>query len=342
MAFNAPHTPFHNPPSNLHDYPIYATDVDGNVAVTDRRGAYEAALQALDTELGRLFATVDLDNTNIILIGDNGTPGAVVQAPYSTDHAKGSLYEGGVHVPLIMAGPDVTRTGLSNKLVHCVDLFSTILELADIDVASATAAVDTIDSESLLPILNGQDSVERCVVSERFNSAPNNNGRSIRSDDYPDYRLIIFGDPTDPSDTSTYEMYHVVDDVNQQVPLTIPAVLGDAHYYAYNALIAKDVDLGPTAVVVSGDTLYLHLEETTGPSGAPQNQNVDPTSIAVDGVTATYIGRFDNTDTYNQYWVKCTLPDTISAPYVTATVTFPDHPNTGEPRVFNAIAIEID
>jgi hypothetical protein len=179
-------------------------------------------------------------------------------------------------------------------------------------------------------------------VSERFNSAPNNNGRSIRSDDYPDYRLIIFGDPTDPSDTSTYEMYHVVDDVNQQVPLTIPAVLGDAHYYAYNALIAKDVDLGPTAVVVSGDTLYLSLPITTGTDSVPNRGAVDPTSIVVDGVTATYIGRFDNTDTYNQYWVKCTLPDTISAPYVTATVTFPDHPNTGDPRVFNAIAIEID
>ena len=339
LAFNAPHTPFHNPPSNLHDYPTYATDVDGNVTGTDRRGAYEAALQALDTELGRLFATVDLDNTNIILIGDNGTPGAVVQAPYSTDHAKGSLYEGGVHVPLIMAGPDVTRTGLSNKLVHCVDLFSTILELADIDVASATAAVDTIDSESLLPILNGQDSVERCVVSERFNSATNNNGRSIRSDDYPDYRLIIFGDPTDPSDTSTYEMYHVVDDVNQQVPLTIPAVLGDAHYYAYNALIAKDVDLGPTAIVVSGDTLYLHLEETTGSSSAPLNQNVDPTSIVVDGVTATYVDRVDQTDTDNRYWVKCTLPDTASAPYTTATVTFTNVPMGDATRIFVATEI---
>jgi arylsulfatase A-like enzyme len=333
LAFNAPHTPFHNPPSNLHDYPTYDTDVDGNVTGADRRGAYEASLQALDTELGRLFETVDLDNTNIILIGDNGTPGAVVQAPYSSDHAKGSLYEGGVHVPLIMAGPDVTRTGLSNKIVHCVDLFSTILELADIDVASATADVDTIDSKSLIPILNGQDSVGRCVVSERFNSATNNNGRSIRSDDYPDYRLIIFGDPTDPSDTSTYEMYHVVDDVNQQFPLTIPAVFGDAHYYAYNALIAKDVDLGPTEVVVSGDTIYLHLVESSGPSSAPQNPNLAPTSIDIDGVSATYLGRFNQADGYNRFWVKCTLPNTSSAPYTTASVTFTNVPMGNATRV---------
>ena len=341
LAFNAPHTPFHNPPSNLHDYPTYDTDVDGNVTGADRRGAYEAALQALDTELGRLFATVDLDNTNIILIGDNGTPGAVVQAPYSNDHAKGSLYEGGVHVPLIMAGPDVTRTGLSNKLVHCVDLFSTILELADIDVASATASVDTIDSESLIPILNGQDSVERRVVSERFNSATNNNGRSIRSDDYPDYRLIILGDPTDPSDTSTYEMYHVVDDVNQQVPLTIPAVLGDAHYYAYNALISEDIDLGPTEVVVSGDTIYLHLVESSGPSSAPQNPNLAPTSIDIDGVSATYLGRFNQTDGYNRFWVKCTLPDTASAPYTNASVTFTNVPMGNPTRVLGVTEIII-
>jgi hypothetical protein len=175
--------------------------------------------------------------------------------------------------------------------------------------------------------------VDRCVVSERFNSATNNNGRSIRSDDYPDYRLIIFGDPTDPSDTSTYEMYHVVDDVNQQFPLTIPAVFGDAHYYAYNALIAKDVDLGPTAVVVSGDTIYLHLVESSGPSSAPQNPNLAPTSIDIDGVSATYLGRFNQADIYNRFWVKCTLPDTSSAPYATASVTFTNVPMGDATRV---------
>jgi hypothetical protein len=136
-------------------------------------------------------------------------------------------------------------------------------------------------------------------------------------------------------------MYHVVDDVNQQVPLTIPAVLGDAHYYAYNALISEDIDLGPTEVVVSGDTIYLHLVESSGPSSAPQNQNLAPTSINIDGVSATYLGRFNQTNSYNQYWVKCTLPETASAPYTTATVTFTNVPRGNPTRVLGVTEIII-
>ena len=118
-------------------------------------------------------------------------------------------------------------------------------------------------------------------------------------------------------------------------------MLDDAHYYAYNALIAKDIDLGPTAVVVSGDTLYLHLEETSGRSAAPQNLNLAPTLIDIDGVNATYLGRVDTTDASNRYWVKCTLPDTTSGPYANAIVTFTNVPMGNATRVLNVTEIII-
>lgn len=341
IGFNAPHSPFHNPPTAsppLEDYPDYAT-TDGAVTGTDRRFAYEAALQALDTEIGRLLDSVDLATTNIIIIGDNGTPTPVVQAPYTSNHAKGTLYDGGIHVPLVMAGPDVPSIGTSHKLVHCVDLFATILDLAGIDTASATAAVDTIDSQSLVPILIGQDSATRYIVSEVFGSDGNGDGRTILSSNHPDYKLIIFGDPTSSSDTSTYEMYHITADQNEQTPLTIPAVLGDAHYHAYQALIAKDIELSPA--LDSGDTLYLHLNETSGPASVPQNLNLAPSAIVVDGVAATFIDRVDQTDSTQRYWVKCTVPDTISSPYSTATVTFSNVINGNSTRVFTVADTEI-
>jgi arylsulfatase A-like enzyme len=319
IGFNAPHTPFHNPPTvvpALEDYPDYPT-TDGAVTGANRRSAYEAALQALDTEIGRLLTSVDLDTTNIIIIGDNGTPGAVAQEPFDSTHAKGTLYNGGIHVPLIMAGPDIPLTGTSHKLVHCVDLFATILDLAGIDIDTATSSVDTIDSQSIVPILNGQDGATRYIVSEAFGG--NVDGRTIISSDYPDYKLIIFGDPTIASDVSTYEIYNLSQDENEQTPLGVPT-LGDAHYNAYQALLAKDLELSPT--VEAGDTIYLHLVETSGGSSAPQNLNLAPTSIDIDGVSATYLDRVDTTDASNRYWVKCTLPDTSSAPYTTASVTF--------------------
>ena len=115
--------------------------------------------------------------------------------------------------------------------------------------------------------------------------------------------------------------------------------LGEAHYDAYQALLAKDLELSPT--VVAGDTIYLHLEETLGRSSAPQNANLAPTTIDIDGVSATYLGRLNQTDSYNRFWVKCTLPDTSSAPYTSATVTFTNVPMGNATRVLNVTEIII-
>lgn len=48
-------------------------------------------LESLDTEIGRLldsFSEEELKNTLIIFMGDNGTPGQVVQSPYEKRKAK--------------------------------------------------------------------------------------------------------------------------------------------------------------------------------------------------------------------------------------------------------------
>ncbi|MDP4847433.1 MAG: sulfatase-like hydrolase/transferase [Akkermansiaceae bacterium] len=345
MGFNAPHDPFHNPPSALHSYPAYATDTNGEVSAANRRNAYEAALQTLDSEIGRLLTSVDLNTTDIILIGDNGTPAQVVQAPYTVAHSKGSLYEGGIHVPLVIAGPSVEITGTSSRFVHCVDLFSTILELARIDVPSATSSVDTIDSQSLIPILKGQDGAERHIVSERYQiPSVSGDGRTIVLAEFPDYALIALGDPTSASDTTTYEMYNITTDSNQQTPLAIPPALTDAHCEAYLALIEKDQDLGPNNIPV---TLYLEIPSnitanTTGPGSVPQNTSLAPDSITIDGTPATFVSRVTTSQVANRYWVRCTIPS-AAASYSTATIDFPDNTanNVTYPRIFTTTAITV-
>ena len=56
-AFNAPHTPFHNPPTNL--CPNYPANT-----LTNSRRQFEAMVEALDTEIGRLLSVVDRANTD--------------------------------------------------------------------------------------------------------------------------------------------------------------------------------------------------------------------------------------------------------------------------------------
>ena len=336
MGFNAPHTPFHDPPSNLAPPGGYSTSGSTN---HDR---YIRALEALDSEIGRLLAQVDLNTTNVIIIGDNGTPNQVVQAPFGNGNSKGDLYQGGIHVPCLIAGPDVHLTGTSDKLVHCIDLFSTILDLAGINQSVALPSI-TIDSNSLVPILQGTDTGARCVIAEQFGNG-SGDGRAIISSVYPDYKLIIFGDKDDNTDTPTFELYHLPSDANEQTDLLEAALSAEAQA-AYNHLLAKDSILGggySDAPVSSFDTIYLELPNITGPASPPGNLNVDPTSITIDGQVAIFVARENSAGTAERYWVECTLAPATGGPFTSATVTFPDNPNTGDPRSFNATQIIVN
>jgi len=98
----------------------------------------------------------------------------------------------------------------------------------------------------MVPIFNGTDSeidiANRYIVSERGV----NPGRAIILGAYPDYKLIINGDPDDDTDTPTFEFYKIAGtspDVNEQSPLNIGNLTCIAED-AYDACIAKDQALG--------------------------------------------------------------------------------------------------
>jgi arylsulfatase A-like enzyme len=352
MGFNAPHTPFHEPPANL-------APTGGYSSQTGNEGMYLRMLEALDTEIGRLLGAVDLNKTNVFVIGDNGTPNGVVQAPFGNGNSKGDLYQGGVRVPFVASGPDVTvaNGSTSDKLVHCIDLFSTILQLCGVDPGPATTSVDVIDSTSLLPILRGSDSQERCVVVEKFGMNAFD-GRAIVSDQYPDYKLIIFGDRLSDTDTPSFEFYNITNDVNEQSPLNI-ASLNPTQQAAYDHLIAKDAALGggysdPPAGGGGAQTIYVELPNPGTPQVPPliaaQGPNagnaLHPTSVTVGGQTANFdtsalpdgnpASRVNASDDSNRYWVKIEF-DPVAAGLSSGTypivVTFPGM----NPRVYTAL-----
>ena len=175
VAFHAPHTPLHAPPTDLHS--VNLTFV-GTPAVVPRL-YYKAMVEALDTEIGRLLANLgpSAANTMIIFMADNGTPRNVVKEdPFATleeDHSKGFAYEGGVNVPLYISGPLVEFPGSSSSaLVHAVDIFATVADLAGIDLSdpSVYPPKRALDSKSLLPFLEDPNhpSLRRFNYTERF------------------------------------------------------------------------------------------------------------------------------------------------------------------------------
>jgi arylsulfatase A-like enzyme len=185
LGFNAPHDPFHKPPNDLHSYKNLPTDqasIDANP-----RPYFEAMTEAMDTELGRLLKSIDRSNTVVIFVGDNGTPGEVIQPPYPKTRGKFTLYEGGIHVPMIISGPTVKNPNReATEPVHLIDLYSTILELAGADLNSALPAHVIFDSRSLMPFLTNDANVSRSwTFTEEFPDPavdPGQSGRAIRDE----------------------------------------------------------------------------------------------------------------------------------------------------------------
>lgn len=165
VAFNAAHNPYHVPPKALHsrdDLPPFRPGLAS-------RPYFEAMAEALDTEIGRLLREVSLADTTVIYVGDNGTAKANLVAPYTASRGKGSLYESGIRVPLVIAGAGVVRPGRAvDGPVNTVDLFPTIMALAEIPLPGGVP----LDGVSLLPHLADRVGPRRSwAYSEQFTSA---------------------------------------------------------------------------------------------------------------------------------------------------------------------------
>ena len=135
LAFNLGHTPLHLPPGDSWQSDYSEHDA-GSVPEEHWTAYFNAMVEAMDTEIERLLDSLDpavRDNTYVIFMGDNGTYDPVVGAPFRRGRAKGTIYEGGVNVPLIVSGPGVPRGSVSEALVNSTDLFATILEMAGVN-----------------------------------------------------------------------------------------------------------------------------------------------------------------------------------------------------------------
>ena len=199
LAYTAPHTPFHLPPDSMHaqgNLPTDQASIDANPLPY-----FMAMIESVDHELGRLMDNIpsdELDNTIIIFIGDNGSHGQVIQAPYVSTQAKGSLYEGGIHTPMIVSGVGVNGGSTREPaLVSSVDLFATIGELIGSNVTQYE------DSYSFAGLLDNSNAQQRVFnYSEVNNDVANRAGYTVRD---ATYKLIQF-------DSGNRRFYNLVED----------------------------------------------------------------------------------------------------------------------------------
>ena len=144
LAFNAAHNPFHRPPEDLYDTTAYVLPYPEPLPADDKRPYFKAAIQALDTELGRLLEVLPRD-TIVFLFSDNGSPSAVYeisQPDFTSAHAKGTVYQQGTRVGCVVSGPQVALPGrVDNKsIISLADIFVTTLDILGVTTTNTTFA----------------------------------------------------------------------------------------------------------------------------------------------------------------------------------------------------------
>lgn len=217
QAYNGSHAPFQVPPRNLH-----TLDVGGQApsTVDNSINNYKAIIQATDTEIGRLLAEVDLDETTVIFIGDNGTPGAQKDTGTGVRGSKGSAFEGGVRVPFVIAGYGVTRRGREDALVNTADLFTTIQELAGL------SAPHVNNSYSLKPLLTDENATTgRTHNFTEYCSGENTQHYAIRD---ARYKLV--------SSNKVYTLYDLASD-----PLESTDLFNNPQYAAQRSSLLAEI-----------------------------------------------------------------------------------------------------
>ncbi|MCP4120757.1 MAG: sulfatase-like hydrolase/transferase [Bacteroidetes bacterium] len=257
LSFNAPHVPFHKPPNALHSFDA----LSGNQSQIDANPIpyFKAMVESMDTEIGRLLDHLrsegELDNTNIVFLGDNGTDSDVVQAPFDDARAKGTMYNGGVQVPFIVSGPSVISPGrTAGELVNSTDIFYTVLEMmgGNPDILPADVA---LDSRSFLPVLqNSSDSGSQrsWIYGDLFKpvTPSSKDGKAITDGIY---KLIRF-------DTGGEEFYHTDIDPFENTALDISG-LNTVEQDHYDFLCGEMGNLLDTMFCdISTSVQFGHLE----------------------------------------------------------------------------------
>lgn len=156
LSYYTVHTPITGKPAYVKKYEQKRRDNPDSAFYMDSPGK-AAMMQSLDESVGRVTAKLkeigQLDNTLVIFTSDNGSQGNEFVVNFRGN--KGTAYEGGTRVPLIVAGPKI-QTGVSEVPTIGMDLYPTVLSYIN-----APAKPDEhLDGVDITPVLTGNGTID--------------------------------------------------------------------------------------------------------------------------------------------------------------------------------------
>ena len=136
-----------------------------NIGLENSEIKYASMVESMDHALGVVLDELKknniLENTIVVFMSDNGGLSAVArdgkrhQHNYPLKSGKGSIYEGGIRVPMIVYSPfHKTNVKEINHPVIIDDFFPSILEFANLENSSL---IQEIDGQSFVPLLKNKE-----------------------------------------------------------------------------------------------------------------------------------------------------------------------------------------
>ena len=204
MSYNAPHLDLEAPEESIAKFPENKMTIIPGVK-PKARSIYGAMVYEMDEGIGRLLDKVDAlgiaENTIIWFLSDNGG------MKRTSDNrplkgAKGSSYEGGIRVPMLVKWPGKTPVGVvMDKPVTSLDIGATAIAMAGGDPVAAG-----LHGKDVRPYMTGQSTeAPHDVLYWHTGKSSTENG-VIREGDY---KLIFKGDKKE------IELYNLKEDLGE-------------------------------------------------------------------------------------------------------------------------------
>jgi len=148
LAYNAVHSPFEATEEDLEQVGVISPPVRQKVA---------AMTKSMDDNIGRMMNHLEenglADKTLVVFLNDNGGTQGNAHDNGDLRGFKGTYWEGGIRIPMIVSWPDRLPQGTSyDHPVSALDLMPTCLAASD-RLATTTTPMDGVN---LLPFLCGE------------------------------------------------------------------------------------------------------------------------------------------------------------------------------------------
>ncbi len=220
LNFHAIHAPWHVPPG---------------MTVPPSVGGAEMAramTEYLDSRIGQVLAATPFASTTVIFTSDNGSvQGTITPGLQRWRGMKGTTYEGGIRVPLIVRDPWTAETGIKSDLVQAVDHYATLLDLAGCRIPQSA------DSIPWTPVLQGRAGWRSWAFLEWF--TPNGSAApgEVREAIMDDRHKIVLRTAAAP------EFFDLWQDPFETTPIPLSG-LTIAQAAAYHSLLTRANSLG--------------------------------------------------------------------------------------------------